>query len=40
MISLFTTPAAPPEGAKSPDGAVIGAIKEGRRKVVLIFPIS
>lgn len=29
MISLFTKPAAPPEGVKSPDGAVIGAIKEG-----------
>lgn len=32
MISLFTTPAPPPEGAKSPDGAVIGAIKEGAQK--------
>ncbi|NBU14704.1 MAG: lytic transglycosylase domain-containing protein [Alphaproteobacteria bacterium] len=32
MISLFTTPPAPPEGSKSPDGAVIGAIKEGAQK--------
>ena len=32
MISLFTTPPAPPEGTKSPDGAVIGAIKEGAQK--------
>lgn len=32
MISLFTTPPAPPEGSKTPDGAVMGAIKEGAQK--------